>query len=157
MRKPRAPSIFRILVAAKDLQASRRFYERLLGIKGRRVAEGRIYFDCGSVILGLLDRSSGDDSDRSAPAEALYFATPSVEGIYRRARRLGCLSSELLHGDPSSPMGKVVVRPWGERSFYVTDPSENSLCFVDARTTFTGTRRQVMALKQSARRRKRPT
>jgi hypothetical protein len=30
------------------------------------------------------------------------------------------------------------VRPWGEESFYVTDPFGNRLCFVRTGTTFTG-------------------
>jgi hypothetical protein len=32
----------------------------------------------------------------------------------------------------------MVVRPWGERSFYVKDPWGNGLCFVDEKTLFTG-------------------
>ncbi|MGA8663757.1 MAG: VOC family protein [Thermoplasmata archaeon] len=46
-------------------------------------------------------------------------------------------------------MGEMVVRPWGERSFYATDPSGNPLCFVDSRTLFTGTPRQVAALRRA--------
>jgi catechol 2,3-dioxygenase-like lactoylglutathione lyase family enzyme len=38
-----------------DLERSRRFYEALLGVRGRRVADDRFYFDCGSVILGVVD------------------------------------------------------------------------------------------------------
>ena len=34
--------------------------------------------------------------------------------------------------------GQIVVRPWGERSFYVEDPWSNGLCFVDEKTLFTG-------------------
>jgi predicted enzyme related to lactoylglutathione lyase len=149
--KTQAPALFRVLVGAEDLEVSRRFYEALLGTRGRRVAEGRFYFDCGPVILGVLDRSAGREEGRSGPQEAIYFATDDIEGVHRRARRLGGLAPGLLHGDASSPMGEVVVRPWGERSFYVTDPSGNPLCFVDARTKFTGTPRQVSALKKRPR------
>jgi catechol 2,3-dioxygenase-like lactoylglutathione lyase family enzyme len=149
MGRPRSPSVFRVLLGAADLERSRRFYESLLGVKGRRVADGRIYFECGSVILGLLDRSAGHESDRSPPTEAIYFATHDLEGVHRRARRLGCLDPDLLHGDPANPMGEVTVRPWGERSFYATDPSGNPLCFVDAPTKFTGTPRQVAALERA--------
>jgi hypothetical protein len=31
-----------------------------------------------------------------------------------------------------------VVRPWGERSFYVEDPWKNPLCFVEEGTVYTG-------------------
>ena len=42
----------------------------------------------------------------------------------------------VLEGPPSA--GLIVTRPWGERSFYVNDPSGNGLCFVDETTLFTG-------------------
>lgn len=142
-----APRLFRILLGARDLPASRRFYEVLLGVPGRPVADGRCYFDCGEVILGLLDRSSATAGE--APVEAVYFATAELEAVHARARSLGGLSRGLLHGDPSSPLGEIRLRPWGERSFYVDDPSGNSLCFVDERTRFTGTEAQVAALRRS--------
>jgi hypothetical protein len=31
----------------------------------------------------------------------------------------------------------VIERPWGERSFYVTDPWGNELCFVKEGTLYT--------------------
>ena len=36
------------------------------------------------------------------------------------------------------PGGGIVVRPWGERSFYVEDPWKNPLCFVEEGTVYTG-------------------
>jgi catechol 2,3-dioxygenase-like lactoylglutathione lyase family enzyme len=144
-----SPRLFRVLVQAIDLPASRRFYTALLGVPGRAVGGGRVYFDCGPVILGLLDYSSADPKDRSTPTEALYLATDDIEGVFRRARKLRCLSKELIHNDPANPAGEVVVRPWGERSFYAHDPSGNPLCFVEARTRFTGTPRQVAALRRA--------
>lgn len=142
-----APRVFRVLLPANDLKAARRFYEELLGVPGRPVAEGRIYFDCGPVIVGILDYSSVPKSDRPRPAEAVYFAVTNLEGVHERARRIGCLSHELLHGDVTSPMGEIRVRPWGERSFYAEDPSGNPLCFVDETTQFTGTPAQIEALR----------
>lgn len=149
MRKGGRPRIFRILLHAHDLQESRRFYECLLSTRGRLVAEGRVYFDSGPVILGLLDYSRARKSDRSVPAQALYLATHDLEAVHRRARALDCLSRELLHGDPAQPAGEIVVRPWGERSFYVHDPSGNPLCFVDDRTLFTGTAQQVARFRRA--------
>jgi catechol 2,3-dioxygenase-like lactoylglutathione lyase family enzyme len=142
-----SPRIFRILVSAKDLNESRRFYESLLGSRGRVVGGGRVYFDCGSVILGVLDRSTEGSRVRTRPAEAVYLATSDLEGLFRRAKRLRCLDRGLLHGDPNSPLGSISVRPWGERSFYAEDPAGNPLCFVDAKTLFTGTPSQVAALR----------
>jgi catechol 2,3-dioxygenase-like lactoylglutathione lyase family enzyme len=150
MRTARAPGVFRVLVEADDLQRSRRFCETLLGVRGRRVADGRVYFDCGPVILGVVARAPRRAGGVSRPSEAIYFATDDVELVHRRARRLGALAPGLIHGDASSPMGEVVVRPWGERSFYVIDPAGNTLCFVDRRTKFTGSRRQIAALRRSS-------
>lgn len=141
------PSVFRVLLEARSLSDARSFYEELLGIPGRLVAEGRVYFDCGTVILGVL-ATEGPGSELQAPKEAIYFATQDLEEVHRRAARLGCLSRELLHFDSESPMGEIRVRPWGERSFYASDPSGNPLCFVDARTLFTGTPAQVEDLRR---------
>jgi catechol 2,3-dioxygenase-like lactoylglutathione lyase family enzyme len=156
MRNVATPRIYRLLLAATDLDRSQRFYEALLSTAGRRVGGGRVYFDCGPVILGLVDSSTAPESTRSAPTEAVYFATDDVEGVHARARALGCLSTDLIHGDPANPAGEIVVRPWGERSFYVADPSGNPLCFVDARTLFTGTPKQVAGLARTHRPRPRP-
>ncbi|MFZ1022709.1 MAG: VOC family protein [Thermoplasmata archaeon] len=134
------------MLQAKNLTRSQRFYESLLAAPGRSVAGGRIYFDCGPVILGILDYSSVPNSQITTPTEAVYFATRDLESLHRRARRLHCLAPGLLHNDPSSPLGEIVVRPWGERSFYAEDPSGNPLCFVDEHTLFTGTSQQVAAL-----------
>ena len=41
----------------------------------------------------------------------------------------------------------MVVRPWGERSSYVEDPSGNPLRFVDEPTIFSGTPEQVDRLR----------
>jgi catechol 2,3-dioxygenase-like lactoylglutathione lyase family enzyme len=145
-----APRIFRVLLPARNLNQSRRFYEALLSVRGRSVGGGRIYFDCGPVILGILDYSSVSASQLTPPTEALYLATNDLDGVFHRARKLRCLTPGLLHDDPSNPLGEVVVRPWGERSFYAEDPSGNPLCFVDAKTLFTGTPRQVAALRRSS-------
>ncbi|MCI4337457.1 MAG: VOC family protein [Thermoplasmata archaeon] len=141
-----APAVFRILIPAKDLEASRQFYERLLGAPGRLVAGGRVYFDCGPVILGILNYSKVPAKDWSAPTEAIYFSTRDLAGLHARARELGALDTSLIHGDVKNPAGEIVVRPWGELSFYANDPSGNPLCFVDEATRFTGTPAQVAAL-----------
>ena len=76
----------------------------------------------------------------SAPGyEAAPFAVRAdLAEAHRRARALKCLSKGDVHGESA---GDIVVRPWGERSFYAFDPFGNPICFVDARTVFTGKRR----------------
>jgi catechol 2,3-dioxygenase-like lactoylglutathione lyase family enzyme len=157
MKNPEAPRLFRVLLQVSNLELSQRFYESLLGTPGRRVGGGRIYFDSGPVLLALLDATADGETRVSPLPEPLYLATSDLEGVYRRARGLGCLASSLIHHDPKNPAGEIVVRPWGERSFYAADPSGNPLCFVDEGTLFTGTPRQARewnrAYRRSSRRR----
>lgn len=148
MTDRRAPGIFRILLEVHDRDRARRFYESPLGMRGRAVGGERVYFDCGRTIFGVLDPSPhGKPTNRPTP-EPVYFSTPDLLRVYRRARRLGCLSRKRIHGE--DPAGEVRVRPWGERSFYARDPSGNPLCFVDSRTRFTGTPRQIAKLNRGA-------
>jgi predicted enzyme related to lactoylglutathione lyase len=128
------PRVFRMIVPVSDLERAIGFYSRLLGTPGRSVGGGRHYFDCGPVdrqpvILALLDNKKPPNSDY------IYFAVSDLEEIHARARELGCLSTESVHGASAAEM---IVRPWGERSFYAFDPFGNGLCFVDETTVFTG-------------------
>jgi len=68
-------------------------------------------------------------------AKALYFTVRNLEAAFDRAKVLGRLSREDVH---DAPGGGIVVRPWGERSFYVEDPWGNPLCFVEEGTVYTG-------------------
>jgi catechol 2,3-dioxygenase-like lactoylglutathione lyase family enzyme len=125
------PRIFRVIVPVADPEAATRFYSRLLGIAGRAVGGGRVYFDCGPVILALL-------GEQKPPIpEYIYFAVSDLEEIHARAKELGCLSTGEVHGESA---GEIVIRPWRERSFYAYDPFGNGLCFVDEKTLFTGHR-----------------
>jgi len=154
-KKPTSPRIFRILLQVKNLDRSQRFYESLLATLGRKVGGGRVYFDCGSTLLALLDPSTEGEGGASPLPEPLYFATSDIEGVYLRARKLNCLSASLIHNDPANPAGEIVVRPWGERSFYAVDPTGNPLCFVDRSTLFTGTGLKSERLKKAPSRRRR--
>lgn len=124
-------SIYRIIVPVSDTETAVNFYSKLFGAEGRSVGGGRHYFDCGQVILALLE------SDKTPLPEYIYFAVSDLETIFERARNLKCLSTAEVHG---APAGEIKTRPWGERSFYAYDPSGNGLCFVDERTLFTGRR-----------------
>ena len=57
----------------------------------------------------------------------VYFATDDLDACYRR-----------VTAQPnSSILRHIETQPWGERSFYCTDPFGNKLCFVDNETLFT--------------------
>ncbi len=130
-----AMKLFRVVLQVASLDQAAEFYSKLLDDKGRRIPRAtRHYFDCGSVILALVDPSAGGEPSKSIP-DYIYFALGDLEQVYERARKLGCLSTEDVHG---ASAGEIVVRPWGERSFYIHDPWGNGLCFVDEKTLFTG-------------------
>jgi catechol 2,3-dioxygenase-like lactoylglutathione lyase family enzyme len=128
--------LFRVIVPVSNIDRAAQFYEGLLGREGARVSPGRHYLDADGVILALYDANAdGDDLVFRPNPEHLYFAVPDLEAVYARAQALGGLSPAV--GDGNLPMGQIAGRPWGERSFYMTDPFGNPLCFVDATTLFT--------------------
>lgn len=127
--------LFRIILQVSDLDRAEEFYGKLLGDNGRRIPRAsRHYIDCGPVILALVDVTAEGETARPIP-DNIYFAVANLEKFHSRAKELNCLSDEDVHGDSA---GDIVVRPWGERSFYVKDPWNNKLCFVDEKTLFTG-------------------
>ncbi|HSB07996.1 MAG TPA: VOC family protein [Blastocatellia bacterium] len=129
-----SPKLFRVVVQVSDLEKAVAFYTKLLATPGRMLRGSRAYFDCGPVILALLDPSPG--GMKATPnVDDVYFSVSDLDSIHARARALGCLSDEQVHDESA---GDIVVRPWGERSFYAKDPWGNGLCFVDETTLFTG-------------------
>jgi catechol 2,3-dioxygenase-like lactoylglutathione lyase family enzyme len=124
-----APSIFRIFFPVSDLRKAVEFYQTLFGVEGRAIERAnRHYFDCGEVIMAVVESSGRAISDH------VYFSVRNLETIHTRAKELGCLEDSSVHDGPA---GDIVVRPWGERSFYARDPFGNGLCFVDETTLFT--------------------
>jgi catechol-2,3-dioxygenase len=128
------PSLFRAVLEVSDLSLAVTFYSKLLGIEGRVLRGSRAYFDCGPVILAILDPTPGDITPTPNVGD-LYFSVKNLESFHVRASELGCLSTEEVHDESA---GDIVIRPWGERSFYVKDPWGNGVCFVDETTLFTG-------------------
>ncbi len=132
---PNSPSLFRIILQVPDLDQASVFYAKLLGNDGRRIPRAsRHYFDCGPVILALVDPTASGQTPKPLP-DYIYFSLSDLEVVFARARKLDCLATEDVHG---ASAGEIAVRPWGERSFYVRDPWGNGLCFVDESTLFTG-------------------
>jgi catechol 2,3-dioxygenase-like lactoylglutathione lyase family enzyme len=125
--------IFRITLEVSNLDEAAKFYAKLLGIPGHRHPGARHYFDVGGVILAVLDPTSGGLKPTPG-AKSLYFAVADLEPVHARAKDLKALAPFKVHGESAAD---IVKRPWGERSFYVTDPWGNELCFVQEGTLFT--------------------
>ncbi len=129
------PALFRVILQVDDLDQAAEFYAKLLADGGRRIPRAsRHYFDCGPVIVALVDVAAGGEQAKPLP-DHIYFAVNNLEDVHGRASALQCLSADDVHG---ASAGEIVTRPWGERSFYVEDPWGNGLCFVDETTLFTG-------------------
>jgi len=122
--------LFRLNVEVRDLSEAAAFYGTLLGQEARLQAGSRCYVTAGEVTLQVVQTP-----DPQLLPKALYFVVDDLAAMHARARDLGCLSPELVHGTPA---GEPVVRPWGEKSFYADDPTGNPLCFVEAGTIYAG-------------------
>ena len=129
-KKKDIPQFFRLNVEAGNLDQAINFYTTLLGVDGRKQPGSRVYYECGAVTLQVVQVEKPHTA-----AKALYFTVKDLESIFDRAKSLGALSRESVH---DAPGGGIVVRPWGERSFYVEDPWKNPLCFVEEGTVYTG-------------------
>ncbi len=130
--------VFRLILPVSDIDAAARFYERILGVKGRRVSPGRHYLDCEGLILACYDPAADGDNRRSRPnPEPIYLAVDRLEQAHEDALAAGARLSEECEPGVGN-LGEIELRPWGERSFYATDPFGNPLCFVSADTVFQG-------------------
>lgn len=128
--------IFRVIMPVADIDRAARFYGSLLDQAGMRVSSGRHYLECGGVILALYDpRADGDSGEVRPNFDHVYFAVSDLDAVHVRAKEVGGISEDV--GDGNLPMGQIARRPWGERSFYMSDPFGNKLCFVDETTLFT--------------------
>src|SRR5436189_4567222 len=122
--------IFRITLEVANLDEAAALYAKLLGTEGKRHPGSRHYFDCGGVVLAVLDPTPGGLKPTPG-AKSLYFAVDKLEPVHARAKELKVLAPFKVHGQDA---GEPIKRPWGERSFYVTDPWGNELCFVEEGT-----------------------
>jgi predicted enzyme related to lactoylglutathione lyase len=132
------PHLFRVIVPVSDIDRAARFYAAVLGEAGRRVSPGRHYFDCEGTILACYDPGADGDGRAAQPMpEPIYIAVDDLESTYARAETAGASLSPAVVPDVG-PLGRIARRPWGERSFYATDPFGNPLCFVARDSVFTG-------------------
>ena len=125
--------IFRITVEVANLDQAAQFYGELLANPGKRHPGARHYFDVGGVILAVIDPTQGGVKPTPCP-KSIYVACEDLAPVHARARQLEALSPFAVHGQPAA---EITKRPWGEVSFYVTDPWGNELCFVEEGTLYT--------------------
>jgi predicted enzyme related to lactoylglutathione lyase len=100
------PELFRVTVEVSDLETATRLYADLFGEGGQRHPGGRHYFDCGEVIVAVLDVSQGGMSPTSGPKSSLFFAVDDVKAVHARAERLGG-----KRGGRTQPTGRHTSNP----------------------------------------------
>ncbi len=121
---------FRIALPTSDLERSRSFYEQVLDTEADDTVPSRLYLHCDGFIVALIDwaiENHGEPSPVRPLPDNLYFATEDLDATLARAMD--------AQAEITSP---IQVMPWGERSFYCTDPDGHPLCFVDQDTLFLG-------------------
>jgi catechol 2,3-dioxygenase-like lactoylglutathione lyase family enzyme len=121
--------LFRVIVPVSNIEEATAFYSVVLEQPGIRISPGRQYYGCGSAILACFDpRADGDTWDATPNPDHVYFAVDDLDACFLR-----------VSGQPNAFIRRPIeTQPWGERSFYCTDPFGNKLCFVDESTMFTG-------------------
>jgi catechol 2,3-dioxygenase-like lactoylglutathione lyase family enzyme len=134
--KGAAMKLFRVIFPVGDIDRATAFYRRVLEQPGRRVSPGRHYFDCEGVILACYDpRADGDGFAATPLPEPVYIAVDDLEATFERCLAAGALFSSDVIPEVGA-IGEISVRPWGERSFYLTDPFRNPICFVSRESAF---------------------
>ena len=130
--------VFRILMPVPDIDAAAKFYGALFGAPGERVSPGRHYFKAGDVVFACYSPNADSGAKPPRPLQTeTYLAVVDLEATFDRIIAAGAkLSTETQHH--AGNLARIEKRPWGERSFYASDPFGNPLCFVDERTLFTG-------------------
>ena len=131
-----ASKLFRVALQVADLDQASAFYAKLLDDPGIPIPRGsRHYFNCGPVILALVDVAKGAGEKPQPTPDYIYFAVNNLQEVFARAKALNCLANDRYHDQNA---GEILKRPWGEVSFYCEDLWGNGLCFVDETTLFTG-------------------
>lgn len=125
-------AVFRVSIEVAGINEATEFYSQLFDMPGKRHPGARHYFTFGDVIVAVLDVAAG--GEKPQPCPTLYFSVDDVNAVHVRAKKLNALATFMVHDEAA---GDLVERPWGERSFYVTDQWGNELCFVEQGTEYT--------------------
>jgi uncharacterized glyoxalase superfamily protein PhnB len=121
--------LFRVILPVSRIEDAAVIYSADLGQAGVRISPARHYFGCGGTVLACFDpRADGESWDSRPNPDHIYFAVDNFDAYHRRV-------SERPNTTTLRP---IEIQPWGERSFYCTDPFDNKLCFVAEDTMFTG-------------------
>jgi hypothetical protein len=120
--------LFRVTLEVADLESVTDLCRDLLDIEGKRHPGARHYFDCGGVILAVLDISQGGMTPTPGP-KSLYFAVDDLNVVHERASRLGVLAPYQVHGNPPA---RCLIAPGASAASTWSTPG--AMTFASART-----------------------
>lgn len=109
---------------AKDFEASKRFFEDVIGLPVEREHEGEPHrftnYDLGGMVLKVFEwKETWFGSGHSG----LFVETAALDETIDRVRNAGYSATD------------IVVHTWGGRCSSVTDPSGNIFDLIDAAQT----------------------
>jgi hypothetical protein len=105
--------LFRVALQVADLRQAAEFYAKLLDDPGIPIPRGsRHYFNCGSVILALVDVAKGAGEHPAPTPDYIYFAVNNLDEVFARAKALDCLAQDRYHDQNA---GEICASP-GEKS-----------------------------------------
>ncbi|HZO50761.1 MAG TPA: VOC family protein [Gaiellaceae bacterium] len=111
----------RVLVGARDYDASTRFYRDLLGLPVQEewhAPDGRgTLFSVGAAVIEVIESSPHHPAEEPRGV-AVAIEVEDADALHQRVAAAGVTPTESL-GD----------RPWGHRSFQIRDPAGLALTF----------------------------
>lgn len=116
------------VLAANDVPASVRFYERLgFTLTFQDASEAPRYVVVQRDAVALHIQWTDVDPWASTDDRPAYrFVVDDVDAFYRELSERGVVTAETTK---ASPWGAPADTPWGTREFHLWDPGKNSLQF----------------------------
>ena len=74
------PKLFRVMLQVGNLDKAMAFYSKLLNAKGRALRGSRAYFDCGAVILAIVDPTPGG-IEPTPNVTDVFFSVQNLEDV----------------------------------------------------------------------------
>lgn len=97
-------------IASDAVPEVRRFYADLFGLETAMDLGWIVTLTSGET--ALFQMSILSEGGSGAPVPDLSIEVDDVDGVYRRAREMGC-----------EPVHELTDEPWGVRRFFVRDPT----------------------------------
>jgi len=106
-------SVWSVTLYVSNLERSKEFYEKALGLNKKYEYSSYVGFECGGVEIGLIPREKVDIGEDAA---SIQFLVENVDEVYRTLKGRGVSFVVEPHDEP-----------WGGRQATFRDPDGNTL------------------------------